>query len=87
MPTAISRSSIKRTRDSEFDDFETPYGQILKSQDIGTDENGNPCMFWMADARAVLYFMISESPKLGDFIREKLAEHPCSIAKPWRIIV
>lgn len=87
MPNAISRSSIKRSRDSEFDDYECPYTPILKSQIIGTDKDGNPLTFWMADSRAVLYFMISESPKLGDFMREKLAEHPCSIDKPWNIIV
>ena len=87
MPSAISRSAIKRSRDSEFDDYECPYAPILNSQIIGTDEDGNPCTFWMADSRAVLYFMISESPKLGDFMREKLAEHPCSIDNPWNIIV
>ena len=87
MPTAISRSSIKRARDSEFDDCVTPYGPILKSQVIGTDDSGEPCTFWMADSRSTMYYLISESPKLGDFIREKLREHPCSIIKPWRIII
>ena len=87
MPTAISRSSIKRARDSEFDDCVTPYGPILKSKVIGDDKSGKPCTFWLADSRATMYYLLSESPKLGDFIREKLREHPCSIIKPWSLII
>ncbi len=87
MPSAISKDSIKRARDSEFEDYDTPYGKVIKSQEIGTDEDGNPCTFWFGDSRAVLYYMLSESPKLADFVREKLADHPCSIDDPWHIIV
>ena len=87
MPTHVSRSSIKRARDHEFEQYNTPYGAVLKSMNIGTDENGDPCCFWFADSRACLYYMISESPKLAQFIREKLAAHPCNIEKPWHIVV
>lgn len=87
LPEHISRSSIKRARDSEFDDYHTPYGKVLRSTSIGTDSDGDPCVFWMADSRAVLYFMISECPKLGQFFSEKLAQHPCNIENPWNIIV
>ena len=31
--------------------------------------------------------MISESPKLAQFIQEKLAAHPCTIDNPWSIFV
>ena len=67
MPDTISRSSIKRARDQEFDSYDTSYGAVLKHMDAGTDDEGNPCTFWFADSRACLYYMITESPKLAVF--------------------
>ena len=87
MPDTISRSSIKRARDQEFDSYDTAYGAVLKTITAGTDKEGNPCTFWFADARACLYYMITESPKLADFFREKLKATPCSIDNPWSIVV
>ena len=87
MPDSISRQSIKRARDSEFDDFVTPYGPIMKSVVIGNDEDGRPCTFWLSDSRATLYYLMSESPKLADFVRETLKARPCSINNPWSIII
>ena len=87
MPDSISRRAIKRARDSEFDDFVTPYGPIMKSVVIGNDEDGRPCTFWLSDSRATLYYLMSESPKLTDFVRETLKTRPCSINNPWSIII
>jgi hypothetical protein len=88
LPDAISRSSIKRARDSEFDSYVIPgYGAVVRPINSGTDENGDPCMFWLADSRACLYYMIKECPKLERFIQQRLLEHPCSPGSPWNIII
>jgi hypothetical protein len=87
MPSSISRSSIKRARDQEFDEYDTSYGTLIKQVTAGTDDDGNPCTFWFADPRACLHYMITQSPKLAAFFQEKLAANPCSINNPWSIVV
>jgi hypothetical protein len=88
MPDSISRSSIKRARDSAFEEDElSSYGAIIQSIDIGINNDGKPCTFWYADARATLYTMIRECPKLEAFVRQKLVEHPSTPDNPWGLIV
>ena len=88
MPDATSRSSIKRARDKAWDaDVTSRYGTIVRSIECGVDEEGQPCVFWVADSRACLYYMISECGKLEAFIRQILVKNPCSPDNPWGIIV
>ena len=46
-----------------------------------------PAVFGLLISKACLYYMTSESPKLAQSIREKLAAHPCNIEQPWSIVV
>lgn len=87
LPSAVSRSSIKRARDSEFAEYNTAYGPIIRSIEIGVDAKGNPCNFWYADSRASLVYFISESEKLARFFKNKLLEKPCDLVNPWHIII
>ena len=88
MPDSISRSAIKRARDSALDEDElASYGAIVRSIDVGINSDGEPCTFWYADARATLYTLIRECPKLDAFIQQKLVEHPSTPDNPWGLIV
>ena len=81
LPDATSASSIKRARNHEFSEYETPYGQVVRSIVIGEDAKGEPCTFWYADARACLFFFLRECPKLADFVRRRLFAKPCSFVR------
>ena len=87
LPSAISRSAIKRARETEFSEYVTPYGAVIRSIQIGEDDKGMPCTFWYTDTRACLYMFIAECGKLEAFFLARLRVHPCDAEHPWRIII
>ena len=88
MPDATSRSAIKRARDKAFQaDVTSRYGSVIRSIEIGSNEDGEPCVFWYVDSRACLYHMIRSSSKLERFIGYVLVKHPCTPQNPWGIII
>lgn len=88
MPSSISRSSIKRARDSEFEDTSLgPYGLALQVLESGVDEKCLPKKFWYLDPRACMFYLTSNCNKLAIFLRDVLRNHPSSIAQPWSVII
>lgn len=89
LPEHVSRSSIKRAREREFEqESSTPYGEVLRQISVGKDcTTGSTMLFWMLDPRATLYYLIQSSPKLEAFIRGRLVTHPSTMHNPWTIIL
>jgi hypothetical protein len=89
MPSATSRSSIKRARDEQFaSDEQTIYDSILKKIEIGiSEEDGSITECWIIEPRACMYYMLRSSPKLEAFLHSRLALHPNDIKHPWTIIL
>lgn len=88
LPTATSRSGIKRARDTEFDETSsTSYGQVIRPINVGADASGAPLQFWIAEPRSNLYYMINKSTRLESFILATLKRQPCSMNKPWTLIL
>jgi hypothetical protein len=86
LPSAISRSSIKRAREAEWAEAQTPYGEVIGTAEIGNDKNGNPLSFHVVNPMSNLYYFIRQCPQLQTFMRDKLLETPCSPQKPWTIV-
>lgn len=88
MPEHVSRRSIKRSRDHEFNvTTENSYGRVMRAIYIGVNAEGNPQEFWYADPRATLHYMIRSSDKLKSFIIETLRRCPSTPQHPWTIII
>ncbi len=88
LPEHSSQRTIKRARDSEFNDATTtPYGCVIRTIDIGKDDRGLAVAFWYADPRSNLYYMIRSCDRLRAFILRTLELHPCSPTNPWTVIL
>jgi len=89
MPSAISRSSIKRARESEFNDYQCDYSPLIRQLTIddANDDDDAHNTFWYCDSRACLHYMIKKAPPLEQFMLTKLQEHPCTPDKPWGLIL
>lgn len=88
MPENTSKSSIKRSRDAEFSDSSsTPYGSIMQRMEVGCNIDGMPLHFWYANPRATLYYFLRDCPRLETFLKQKLLEHPSTMAHPWSLVL
>ena len=85
LPARFSRSSQVRARQKEAQ-VKTAYGPVL-NQFVAKTRGADDVTFWFAHPLALLHRTVEECPHFRELLRGKLAQFPCSVSQPWRIII
>ena len=86
LPSTISAASQRRARHAAVQS-ESPYGQVLQPFRLDLARPGTSWETWLCHPFALLYRTIQECKPFRSLLREKLQQHPCTVTRPWRIII
>ena len=84
LPPASSRQSQQRKR-REAVISNTPYGPVLQALRL-TLPSG-PWETWLSHPCALLYRTAKDCEPFRSLLRKKLHQHPCSVQRPWHLII
>ena len=86
LPSAVSRRTQLRARHAAVE-VETPYGQVLQPFRLELARPGTSWVTWLCHPFALLHRTVRECQPFRSLIRKKLQQHPCSVTRPWSIII
>ncbi len=83
LPSATSRSSLKRSRDRWTDSCTTPFGQILQEIDLQKADGSGTIKAPILHPAALLHYAAEHCAPFGNLLAERLQQRPATLENPW----
>ena len=82
LPSATSRSSVKRSRDRWTESCKTPFGQVLQEIDL-RKADGSTIKAPILHPAALLHYAAEHCDPFGKLLAERMQQRPPTLENPW----
>ena len=87
IPDATSRFSQYKANETLVAQERNEYGNVLSAIDMPVGDGRRTFENWVCNPGPFLYSVCKKSKPFRALLRRQLHEHPCSLSRPWHIIL